>query len=73
MGFMQCRDDVAFVTTGGFADDLNPGLGSQEFEQSAMTGGGVGQVVDATGEVELQVKLGNIQARVDIGHPKIRS
>jgi hypothetical protein len=33
-----------------------------------MTGGGVGQVVEATGEVELQVKLGNIQARVDSGH-----
>ena len=33
-----------------------------------MAGGGVGQVVDPTGEVELQVKLGNIQARVDSGH-----
>jgi hypothetical protein len=34
----------------------------------AMTDGSVGQVVDATREVELQVKLGNIQARVNCGH-----
>ena len=33
-----------------------------------MACGGVGQVVDPTGEVELQVKLGNVQARVDSGH-----
>src|ERR1017187_4430778 len=68
MGFMQRRDDVAFVTAGGFADDVNPGLGGQEFEQSALTGGGVGQVVDTTGQMELQVKLGNIQADIDSGH-----
>ena len=33
-----------------------------------MTDGGVGQVVDTTGEVELQVKLGNVQAGVDSRH-----
>ena len=27
VGFMQCRDDVAFVTAGGFADDVSAGLG----------------------------------------------
>ena len=68
IGFMQGRDDVTFVAAGGFADDVSAGLAGQEFQQSAMTGGGVGQVVDATGEVELQVKLGNIQARVDSSH-----
>ncbi len=68
IAFMQCSDNVAFVTTGGFADDVDAGLGSQEFKQAAMTGGGVGQVVDTTGGVKLQVQLGNIQARVDSGH-----
>ena len=68
IGFMQCCDDVTFVTAGGFTDDVSTGVSGQEFKQPAMTGGGVGQVVDATGEVELQVKLGNIQARVDSGH-----
>jgi hypothetical protein len=61
---MQRGDDGAFVTAGGFADDVNAGLNGQEFKQPAMTGGGVGQVVNTTGEVELQVKLGNIQAGI---------
>ena len=65
---LQCGDDLALVTAGGFADDLNAGLGGQEFAQSAMPGGGVGQVVNTTGEVELQVKLGNVQARIDSSH-----
>jgi len=65
---MQCRDDVAFVTAGGFADDVNAGLGGQEFQYPAMTGGSVRQVVDPTGEVELQVKLGNVQAGMDSSH-----
>ena len=67
-GCMQRRDDFAFVTAGGFADDVNARLGGQEFKQPAMTGGGVGQVVNPTGEVKLQVKLGNVQARIDSGH-----
>ena len=67
-GFMQGGDHVAFVTAGGFADDMDAGLGNQEFKQAAMTDGSVGQVVDLTGEVELQVQLGNVQARVDSGH-----
>jgi hypothetical protein len=67
-GFMQCGDDVAFVTAGGFTDDVNASLRGEEFKQPAMTGGGVGQVVDPTGEVKLQVKLGNVQARVDSSH-----
>jgi len=68
LGFMQRGDDVALVTAGGFADDLDAGLGSQEFEQSAVTSGGVGQAVDTTGQVELQVELGNIQAGVESSH-----
>src|SRR5579859_1641651 len=68
LGFMQCRDNVAFVTAGGFTDDLDSGLGGQKFQQPPVAGGGVGQVVEATGQVKLQVKLGNIQAGVDSGH-----
>ena len=68
LGFMQGGDDTPFVTAGSFTNDVNTGLGGQEFKQPAMTGGGVEQVVDTTGEVKLQVKLGNIQARVDSGH-----
>ncbi len=67
-GFMQRGGDVAFVTTGGFTDNVDARLGGQEFQQPAMTGGSVGQVVEATGEVELQVKLGNVQAGMDSSH-----
>jgi len=68
IGGMQCGDHVAFITTRGFADDMDDGLGRQEFQQPAVARGGVRQIVDTTGEVELQVQLGNIQARVDSGH-----
>src|SRR4051812_2409720 len=47
---------------------MNSWLSSQEFKQSAMTGGSVGQVVEATGQVKLQVRLGNIQAGIDSSH-----
>lgn len=64
-GLMQGSHNVSFVTAGGFTDDLNGGVSGQEFQELAMAGGGVGQVVETTVQVELQVKLGDIQARVD--------
>ena len=68
VGSMKCGDEVAFVTTGGFTDDVGADVSRQEFKQPAVADGRVGQVVEATGEVKLQVQLGNIQARVDSGH-----
>ena len=65
---MQGGDEVAFVTAGGFADDMRSRQGSQEFDQPAVARRRVGQVVAASEEVQLQVKLGNIQACVDRGH-----
>jgi hypothetical protein len=38
LGLMQRGDHVAFVTAGGFTDDMNPGLGGQEFKQPAVLG-----------------------------------
>ncbi len=65
---LQYRDDVALVTAGGFTDDLGTGMSRQEFKEAAMAGGGLRQIVNAIHQVELQVKLGNIQARVDSGN-----
>jgi hypothetical protein len=67
-GLMQGLEEVALITTGGFTDDVNPWDFGQEFKQSAMAGRSVGQIVKTTGQVELQVKLGNIQARIDSRH-----
>src|SRR5215469_7718792 len=67
-GLMQRVDEISLVTAGGFTDHVNSCELSQEFEQSAMAGGGIGQVVETTGQMKLQVKLGNIQARVDSSH-----
>jgi len=58
----------AFVTAGGFADDVNALVVAQEFQEPAVGRRSVGQVVDTTGQMELQVLLGNIQARINSGH-----
>ena len=65
---MQGGDEVTFVATGSFTDHVNAWAFGQELKQPAMAGGRVGQVVKTTLEVELQVKLGNIQARIDSRH-----
>jgi len=31
-GFMQCCDDLAFVTAGSFTDDVHAGVGGQDFK-----------------------------------------
>ena len=67
-GLVQGRDQFAFITAGGFTDDLDSRDFGQEFKQSAIAGVGVGQVMEATGQVKLQVKLGNIQADIDSSH-----
>jgi len=68
VGLMQCGDDLAFVAAGGFTDDLNGGVMGEELQEPAVAGRSVGQVVDPTAQMELQVLLGNIQARINSGH-----
>jgi len=62
---MQCGDHLSFIATGGFTDDLDCRVRCQQFEQLAVAGSGIRQVVETTGQMELEVRLGDIQASVD--------
>src|ERR1700733_12896331 len=67
-GGLECRHDVAFIATGGFANDLAARLGGQKLQESAMARDSIGQVVGTTRQMKLQVELGNIQAGIDSSH-----
>ena len=68
IALMKGGDDFTFVTPSGFTDNLHGGEVRQEFEQPTMARGSVGQVMDAIGQMQLQVLLGNIQATINSGH-----
>lgn len=61
---VQHTDQVAFIAASGFADDMHL-VEAQQNEQALVADSGVGQVVESTGPVELEVCLGDIQASVD--------
>jgi hypothetical protein len=64
---VQRGDDGAFVTTGGFTNDVNASDGGEAFDQLGMTIGGVGEVKGFALEMELEGCLGDIQTRLDGG------
>ena len=68
VGLLQCGDDLAFVAAGGFTGDVNGVVTLEEFHEPPVGGRSVGQVMKTTGQMELQVLLGNIQARINSGH-----
>ena len=72
-GLVEGGPPVAFGAAGGFADDLSAGLAGQEMDEPVMAGGAVEQVVKATGPLELEVVLGNIQARGESRVPGVRT
>src|SRR6202000_3301620 len=61
-GGVQSGDDFPLITAGGFANHLAGGMGLEKLEGFAVARGGVGQVMETTCQMELQVLLGNIQA-----------
>ena len=68
VGGVQASDQLPFITAGGFTDDVNGGVAAHKFNQPAMAGGSVSQMMDPACQVELQVLLGNIQASINSGH-----
>jgi hypothetical protein len=64
---LQSTHDRLFVAAGGFADDVGAWLGSEEFEDLGVTFRVIGQGVETTGQMELQRKLGNIEADMEDG------
>src|SRR6185312_11556577 len=68
LALVKSGDDFTFVAAGGFTDNLSSGQARQEFEQPAMADGRVGQIMEAIGQMQLQVLLGNIQATINSGH-----
>ena len=57
--------DRLFVTTGGFANEVDVGMRSQMFEQLGVTFGIIGQEVKTACEMELQRGLGNVEADME--------
>src|ERR1035437_4694463 len=64
-GRLQGPHDRLFVTAGGFANDGRSGITAQAFEELGVAFGFIGQEVETTGEMQLQIELGNIEADVE--------
>ena len=56
-----------FITAGGFTNDLGMGISAQVFEQLDVAFTVIGQGVKTACEVQLQRKLGNIEADIEDG------
>jgi hypothetical protein len=67
-GLMQGGDDLALVAASGFTDQVNRTVIGQELQEAAVASRGVGQIMETACQMELQVLLGNIQARINSGH-----
>ena len=65
VGGLEHTHDGLFVTAGGFTDDVGVGVGTEEFEELGMTFGIIGHGVEVTGQMQLQRKLGNIEADME--------
>ena len=65
---MESGDEFPFITAGGFTNYLTDRVGLKQFEELAVARRGIGQVMDTSFQMELQVLLGNIQARINSGH-----
>lgn len=66
-GGVEDAHDRLFITAGGFANDMCPGMAAEAFEKLGMTLGVIGEGLRLAGEVELQNGLGNIEADVEDG------
>ncbi len=64
---LQRADHALFITSGGFADDLNLGIGAQEFKKLSVALCIISQGVEAIGQMKLQRELGNVQADIEDG------
>ena len=65
LGGVEDAHDGLFVSPGGFTDDVGLGIRAQEFEDLGMAFGIIGQGVGFSGQIELQRRLGNIQADME--------
>ena len=60
LGCLKRRKDVAFVTTSGFTDDMDVWNTGHKLKQPKVADASIGQVVNPTSEVSLQLQLRNI-------------
>ena len=65
VGSLQGPHHPLFITAGGLADHMGSRVATKEFEELGMAFGIIGDGVETAGEVELQRKLGNIQADME--------
>jgi hypothetical protein len=68
ISLLQCGNHFAFVAASGLTNQVDGVVVGEELQEPAVARRGVGQIVATTGQMELQVLLGNIQARIKSGH-----
>jgi hypothetical protein len=68
IGGLKRQHDRLFIAAGGFTNDVRSAVRAQQFEELGMTFGIIGEGVETAGEVELQRKLGNIEADMEDGY-----
>ena len=67
-GSVQGGDELPFITAGGLANNLDGRVAPEKFEELAVARRGIGQVMDTSFQMELQVLLGktaNLQEWTD--------
>jgi len=65
VGGMENAHDRLFVAASGFTDDMNLGMGTEEFKEFGMTLGIIGEEEETALKMKLQRGLGNIEADVE--------
>ena len=65
VGGLHRADHGLLIAAGGFADEVGARVGPEQLEELGVTSAVIGEGVELAGEVELQRKLGNIQADIE--------